>query len=140
MVRFVAALLVVAVFVTGVDAAEPGVAPQNEPRGLVLGLTGTELAIASSVGLGIGAAAAFARSGRLAALVRGGTLAGLSLTTLVGLYVAHLFVEAVLVGGVYYYWPSERSADDQPSRSMKLRLDPSPRKPPDPPGIAANPR
>ena len=105
------------------QTAEPA---GHADHGLLLGLTGPKLAIAAGVGLGVGAAAAaFVSRRSIAALLSRSALAGLGVGTLVGIYVAHLAVEAVLVGGVYYYWPSTRAAEDEPSRSMKLRMAPS---------------
>ena len=103
-------------------AAEP---PGHTDHGLLHGLTGPKLAIAAGVGLGIGAtAAAFVSRRSVSALLSRSALAGLGVGTLVGIYVAHLALEAVLVGGVYYYWPSKRAAEDEPSHSMKLRIAP----------------
>jgi hypothetical protein len=61
------------------------------------------LALAAVAGAGIGAIAAVA-AGNAAAGATLGTFSG----TLAALYVAHLFVEAIVVGGVYYFWPWER--------------------------------
>jgi hypothetical protein len=87
------------------------------------------------LGIGTVAAVISRRLPALPALLSGGTLAELSVGTIVGIYLAHLAVEAVLVGGVYYYWPSERAPDDDPSRSMKLRLPPPPNVSPAPDSI-----
>jgi hypothetical protein len=110
-----------AVSFSAVQAAQPPT--QAQQTRLVLGLSGRQVAIAAGVGLGAGAAAAFFSRYSIRALLSRSALAGLGVGTLVGLYVAHLAVEAVLVGGVYYYWPNKRAAEDDPSRSMKLRID-----------------
>jgi hypothetical protein len=81
------------------------------------------VAIAAGVGLGAGVTAAILTRYPIRVLLSRSALAGLGVGTLVGLYVAHLAVEAILVGGVYYYWPSTRAPEDDPSRSMKLRID-----------------
>ena len=65
---------------------------------LVFGLTATELAIAVGVGAGAGAAGALVSSNVVAG-------ASLGFGTLAAVYVAHLAAEAVVVGGVYYWWP-----------------------------------
>jgi hypothetical protein len=85
-------------------------APPEET--LILGLTGTQLAAGVAIGAGLGAAAVAAS---------GNTLAGAGLGTLAAIYVAHLFVEAVVVGGMYYFWPSEEEPSDAPSRKMPIR-------------------
>jgi hypothetical protein len=67
---------------------------------LVFGLTATQLALAAAVGAGAGVAGA---------LASGDVIAGASLGVgaLAAIYVAHLAAEAVLVGGIYYWWPWE---------------------------------
>lgn len=136
LVRTLALVLAGAMAAGNVAAQTTGPATKKpDARHMMLGLTGTQLAVSAGVGLGIGATAAFIAGGRLRALMASGTLAGLGVTTLAGIYVAHLLVEAILVGGVYYFWPS-RGGDDQPSRSMKLHLDPVP---PNPPKTPARP-
>jgi hypothetical protein len=85
-------------------------APQDET--LIFGLTGPQLAAGVAIGAGLGAAAVAAS---------GNTLAGAGLGTLAAIYVAHLFVEAVVVGGMYYFWPSEEEPSDAPLRKMPIR-------------------
>jgi hypothetical protein len=82
---------------------------------LVFGLTPTELAVAAAIGAGAGAAGA---------LVSGNLIAGASLGfgTLGAIYVAHLAAEAVVVGGVYYWWPWESDPDPPASRTIAIRL------------------
>lgn len=94
--------------------AQPEPAPANSPgdETLIFGLTGPQLAAGVAVGAGLGAAAVAAS---------GNTLAGAGLGTLAAIYVAHLFVEAVVVGGMYYLWPSEEEPGDVPSRKMPIR-------------------
>ena len=81
---------------------------------VVFGLTVTQLGVAAAVGAGAGAAGA---------LVSGNVIAGASLGfgTLAAIYVAHLAAEAVLVGGVYYWWPWEAKPEAPASRSMAIR-------------------
>jgi hypothetical protein len=81
---------------------------------LVFGLTATQLAIAAAIGAGAGAAGA---------LVSGNLIAGASLGfgTLAAVYVAHLAAEAVVVGGVYYWWPWEAKPEAPVSRTMVIR-------------------
>lgn len=130
------AVLAVLLLSSPVEAAPPADPQAGRDHDVIFGLTATQLSIAAGVGLGVGIAAALVARSRLPALVSRGALAGLGLGTLAGIYVAHLFVEAVLVGGVYYYWPSERGPEDDPSRSMKLRIDPSPGAAPEAPAPA----
>jgi hypothetical protein len=110
----------------GIPTMAPA-APQGEPSvlaggsqevvpadaTLVFGLTGEQLVAGVAIGVGLGAAAVAAS---------GNTLAGASLGTLAAIYVAHLAVEAVVVGGMYYLWPSEEEPSDVPSRKMPIRL------------------
>ncbi len=81
---------------------------------LVFGLTAAQLAVAAAVGAGAGAAGA---------LVSGNVIAGASLGfgTLAAIYVAHLAAEAVVVGGVYYWWPWEAKPEAPASRSLAIR-------------------
>jgi len=67
---------------------------------VVFGLTATQFVIAVAVGAGTGA---------IAALASGNAIVGASLGfgTLGTIYVAHLAAEALVVGGVYYWWPWE---------------------------------
>jgi hypothetical protein len=86
-------------------------APPDET--VIFGLTGPQLAAGVAIGAGLGAAAVAAS---------GNTLAGAGLGTLAAIYVAHLLVEAVVVGGVFSLWPSEEDeAGDLPSRKMPIR-------------------
>jgi hypothetical protein len=81
---------------------------------LVFGLTATQLALAAAVGAGAGAAGA---------LASGNVIAGASLGfgTLAAIYVAHLAAEAVVVGGIYYWWPWEAEPESPASRTMTIR-------------------
>ncbi|MGC2413428.1 MAG: hypothetical protein WA459_12120 [Stellaceae bacterium] len=81
---------------------------------LVFGLTATQLALAAAVGAGAGAAEALA-SGNLVAG------ASLGFGTLVAIYVAHLAAEAVVVGGIYYWWPWDGDPDPPASRTISIR-------------------
>lgn len=100
----------------------PGTAFADETTGLadrrddaiVFGLTATQLAVAAAVG---------AAAGATGALVSGNVIAGASLGfgTLAAIYVAHLAAEAVVVGGVYYWWPWETKPEGPVSRTMAIR-------------------
>jgi hypothetical protein len=81
---------------------------------LIFGLTPTELAVAAAVGAGAGVAGA---------LVSGNLIAGASLGfgTLGAIYVAHLAAEAVVVGGIYYWWPWDSDPDPPASRTISIR-------------------
>lgn len=81
---------------------------------LVFGLTATQLVVAAAVGAG---------AGTIAAVASGNVIAGASLGfgTLGAIYVAHLAAEALVVGGVYYWWPWEPEADSPASRAMAIR-------------------
>jgi hypothetical protein len=96
------------------DSAQTGALQADVPpdETLILGLTGPQLAAGVTIGAGLGAAAVAAS---------GNTLAGAGLGTLAAIYVAHLLVEAVVVGGMYYLWPSEEEPSDTPSRKMPIR-------------------
>ena len=80
---------------------------------LVFGLTATELALAGAIGAGAGAAAAMASGNLIAG-------ASLGFGTLAAIYVAHLAVEAVVVGGLYYWWPSD-NPDPPAARTIRIR-------------------
>lgn len=78
--------------------------PKEDPdRTVVFGLTATQLVIAAAVGAWLGGSAALAT--RRASL-------GAGLGLLAAVYVAHLAVEALVVGGVYYFWPGDQPTDD----------------------------
>jgi len=81
---------------------------------IVFGLTAGQLAIAAAVGAGAGAAGALASSNIIAG-------ASLGFGTLAAIYVAHLAVEAVVVGGVYYWWPWDAEPEIPASRTMTIR-------------------
>jgi hypothetical protein len=82
---------------------------------LVFGLTATQLAIAAAVGAGAGAAGGLASGDIVAAG------ASLGFGTLAAIYVAHLAVEALLVGGVYYWWPWDAKPEPPAARTMAIR-------------------
>jgi len=81
---------------------------------VVFGLTAGQLAIAAAVGAGAGAAGALVSSNIVAS-------ASLGFGTLAAIYVAHLAAEAVVVGGVYYWWPWDSEAESPASRTLKIR-------------------
>ena len=87
---------------------------------LVFGLTATQLVVAAAVGAGAGAAVAGA--GAAVAVASGNAIAGASLGvgTLGAIYIAHLAAEAIVVGGVYYWWPWE--SEEQPPASRALAI------------------
>lgn len=87
-------------------AAEKAAPGGERDDTVVFGLTATQLAIAAAVGAGVGA---------VAVVASGNTLAGAGLGSLAVIYVAHLVVEAVVVGGVYYMWPWEENTADEPA-------------------------
>lgn len=87
-------LVVVALFSpAGACAAE---ADGKHDHPVIFGLTTTQLAIAAAVGAGLGATAAITAR-------RMSVGAGLGLLATV--YIAHLGVEALIIGGVYFLWP-----------------------------------
>jgi hypothetical protein len=96
--------------------APPQAAPaQTDPAQndtLIFGMTAQQLAVGVVIGAGIGA---------IVVAASGNTLAGAGLGTLAAIYVAHLAVEAVVVGGVFYLWPSENEPSDAPSRKTSIR-------------------
>ena len=81
---------------------------------LVFGLTATQLALAAAVGAGAGA---------VGALASGNFIAGASLGvgTLGAIYFAHLAAEALVVGGIYYWWPWEAEPEPAASRRIAIR-------------------
>jgi hypothetical protein len=95
-------------------ADEPMIPAGKPDDTIVFGLTATQLALACAVGAGVGAAGA---------LVSGNVIAGASLGfgTLAAVYVGHLAAEAVLVGGIYYWWSWEAEPEPPASRSITIR-------------------
>ena len=93
-----------------------GTAPSAGPDDdtLVFGLTTTQLVIAAAVGAGAGAAVAVASGNAIAG-------ASLGFGTLGVIYVAHLAAEAIVVGGVYYWWPWEPEDEAPASRAMAIK-------------------
>jgi len=93
------------------------VPPDARDGSLVFGFTVTELALAVVVGAGIGAAGAVAS---------GNVIAGASVGfgALAAIYVAHLAVEAAVVGGAYYWspwWPRGSEPESPTSRTTAIR-------------------
>ena len=87
-------------------------------------MTATQLAIAAAVGAGAGAAGALASSNVIAG-------ASLGFGTLAAVYVAHLAAEAIVVGGVYYWWPWEADPPPSAARTLVIRgADPAERRSP----------
>ena len=76
-------------------------------------LTGAQLSAAAGIGLAAGVTAVIASRN---------ALAGFGLGAVVALYVAHLAVEAALVGGAYYFWQADKNPRDQPAHRLKLRI------------------
>ena len=74
------------------------------------------VALAAIAGAGVGAIAATV-SGNAVTGAAFGTFTG----TLAALYVAHLLVEAVVVGGVYYFWPWESPRKSGPPSGKAIR-------------------
>jgi hypothetical protein len=93
------------------------VPPDARDDSLVFGFTVTELALAVAVGAGVGAAGAVASSNVVAG-------ASVGFGTLAAIYVAHLVVEAAVVGGAYYWspwWPWGSAPEPPASRTMVIR-------------------
>ena len=95
-------------------ADEPMIPAGKPDDTIAFGLTATQLALAAAVGAGVGAAGA---------LASGNVIAGASLGfgTLAAVYVGHLAAEAILVGGIYYWWPWEAEPDPPASRNIAIR-------------------
>lgn len=89
-------------------------APDKRDNTLAFGLTATQLAIAAAVGVGAGATGALVSSNVIAG-------ASLGLGTLAAIYVGHLAVEAIVVGGVYYWWPWDDEKKPAPSHALSIR-------------------
>ena len=91
--------------------------PDARDNSLVFGFTVSELALAVAVGAGVGAAGAVASSNIIAG-------ASVGFGTLAAIYVAHLVVEAAVVGGAYYWspwWPRGSEPESPASRTMVIR-------------------
>src|SRR5260221_2833628 len=90
------------------DSAQTGALQADVPSDetLIFGLNGPQLADGVTIGAGLGAAAVAAS---------GNTLAGSRLGTLAGIYVAHLLLQAVVVGGMYYLSPSDEKPGGAPA-------------------------
>lgn len=95
-------------------AGETGKAVGPDSDTLAFGLTATQLAVAAAVGAGAGAAVAVAS---------GNALTGLSLGfgTLGAIYVAHLAAEALVVGGIYYWWPWDSEDEAPAARTIAIK-------------------
>jgi hypothetical protein len=81
---------------------------------LPLGLTATQLVVAAAIGAGAGVAVAVASGNALAG-------ASLGFGTLGAIYVAHLAAEALVVGGVYYWWPWQPDDETPASRAISIK-------------------
>ncbi len=93
------------------------VPPDARDGSLVFGFTVTELALAVAVGAGVGAAGAVASSNIIAG-------ASVGFGALAAIYVAHLAVEAAVVGGAYYWspwWPGGSEPEAPASRTTAIR-------------------
>jgi hypothetical protein len=95
-------------------AGEAKTPADHSDHTIVFGLTAGQLAIAAAVGAGAGATGALVSSNVIAG-------ASLGFGTLAAIYVAHLAAEAVVVGGVYYWWPWASEPESPASRTMKIR-------------------
>jgi hypothetical protein len=95
-------------------AGEAAPSAATDADTLVFGLTATQLVVAAAVGAGAGAIAAFASGNAVVG-------ASLGFGTLGAIYVAHLAAEALVIGGVFYWWPQE-AADEAPvPRAMAIK-------------------
>jgi hypothetical protein len=96
-------------------AGDAKIAAEKPDHTVAFGLTAGQLALAASLGAGAGAAGA---------LVSGNMIAGaasLGFGTLAAIYVAHLAAEAVVLGGMYYWWPWGAEPEAPASRTMAIR-------------------
>jgi hypothetical protein len=82
---------------------------------VAFGLTAGQLGLATAVGAGAGAAGALVSANMIAGA------ASLGFGTLAAIYVAHLAAEAVVLGGVYYWWPWGAEPEAPASRTMAIR-------------------
>ena len=86
-------------------------ARDEEGNDVLFGLTATQLALAAAAGAGVGVLAA-----------GGNSLLTAGAGTLVVIYVAHLVVEVVAIGGALYLWPdSEVEPAPQAGPEIKFR-------------------
>ena len=88
--------------------------PEQSADAILFGLTATQLAIAAGVGVVAGAPGALVSSNVISG-------ASLGFGTLAAIYIAHLAAEALVVGGVYYWWPWETKPEGGAAPTMAIR-------------------
>lgn len=111
---FVAALLLTFVLLLGSARAattEYVADSSKNASSFIHGLTTKQLVVAAVVGAGLGAAAA---------AVSGNVAVGTGVSVLAAIYVAHLAVEAIVVGGVYYFWPEKKKPSQATGQALAL--------------------
>ena len=102
-------LLVSLTLLSGAARAEtPASLPLKEPASSS-GIGRGELAVALAVGVGVGAAGA---------LFAGGNLLTVGAGTLAAIYVGHLLLEVIIVGGTIYVWPDDEEAEEMARRPL----------------------
>ena len=94
-------LLVTLALLAGAARADAPVTSPPEERTESPGIGGGELALAVWAGAGVGA---------MAALVAGETLLTVGAGTVIAIYVSHLILEAIVIGGAVYVWPDSEEA------------------------------
>lgn len=99
--------LVSLALMAGTARADEPVTSPPEQRTASSGIGGGAVALAVAVGAGVGAVGALVASEALLTVGAG---------TVVAIYVGHLLLEAVIVGGAVYSWPESEDAAEPGSR------------------------
>lgn len=108
--RYLLPLLVSLTLLAGAARAEAPAIPSPKELPPASGIGGSTLALALAAGAGVGA---------MGALLAGETLLTVGAGTVVAIYVGHLLLEAVVVGGALYVWPEGEEAEE-PTRRPSL--------------------
>ncbi len=108
MIRLAAILLLACLALQPVQSRAAGGHEPGPKEERLLGLTRTQLALAVATGAGIGVLAA-----------GGNSLFTAGAGTLAAIYVAHMVVEAVAIGGMLYLWPEDQA---EPETSPRIKL------------------
>jgi len=107
--RYFVFLLVSLTFLGGAARADtPASLSSKEPASLS-GIGRQELVVALAVGAGVGVAGA---------LFAGGNLLTVGAGTVAAIYVGHLLLEAIVVGGTIYGWPDSEEAEELARRPL----------------------
>ena len=112
-IRYLVPLLVSLALLDGSAWAEEPVISPPEDRIASSGIDSNLVAMALATGAGIGA---------MGALVAGDALLTVGAGTVIAIYVGHLLLELIVVGGAVYVWPdSEETVDPVPRPLLKSK-------------------